>query len=98
MAREFLVVHGIVQGVGYRHFVWRTALKFSIRGFVRNAEDGSVEILADAEPAMLKKFTEDINVDFQNGPQVIGIVRDDKRLGEFEGKAFVEFTIEDLDQ
>ena len=98
MAREFLVVHGIVQGVGYRHFVWKTALKFGIRGFVRNANDGSVEVLADAEPERLKKFTEDINVDFQNGPQVIGIDRDDKRLGEFKGKEFVEFKVEDLGQ
>ncbi|MCW6160170.1 MAG: acylphosphatase [Candidatus Micrarchaeales archaeon] len=95
MAREFLVVHGIVQGVGYRHFVWRTALKFGIRGFVRNAEDGSVEILADAEPDKLKKFTEDINVDFQNGPQVFSIEIQDQKLKDFEKRKFADFSIEE---
>ena len=33
-------VQGIVQGVGFRPFVYRTALRFKIHGWVRNAIDG----------------------------------------------------------
>ncbi len=44
-SRLFLI-RGRVQGVGFRHFAWRTAVEFGIRGWVRNREDGSVEVAA----------------------------------------------------
>ncbi len=42
-ARLYLV-RGRVQGVGFRHFVWRTAEELGIQGWVRNLSDGSVEV------------------------------------------------------
>ena len=36
-------VRGIVQGVGYRAFVERHALRHGLEGWVRNRTDGSVE-------------------------------------------------------
>jgi acylphosphatase len=44
-ARRFLV-HGEVQGVGFRWFVAREAQRLGLRGFVRNLKDGSVEVIA----------------------------------------------------
>ena len=44
-ARRF-VVHGRVQGVGFRWFVEREAHMLGIAGWVRNNHDGGVEILA----------------------------------------------------
>ena len=38
-----MVVHGRVQGVGYRAFVEHEALRRGIEGWVRNCRDGSVE-------------------------------------------------------
>ena len=55
-----LIVSGRVQGVGFRWFTEREAVKRDIRGFVRNLEDGRVEILAQAEPAKLEEFCERI--------------------------------------
>jgi len=40
-----LVVHGRVQGVGYRAFVEREAKARDLRGWVRNCRDGTVEVL-----------------------------------------------------
>ena len=37
-----IVVKGIVQGVGFRPFVYREAIRFGIRGFVCNTPDGVV--------------------------------------------------------
>lgn len=48
-------VQGIVQGVGFRPFVYRTALRFKIHGWVRNAIDG-VHIHAEGESLLLDQF------------------------------------------
>jgi hydrogenase maturation protein HypF len=54
-----IVVRGVVQGVGFRPFVHRLALRHGIRGWVRN-ESGSVRILAEATGAELRGFLSDI--------------------------------------
>lgn len=40
-----VVVHGRVQGVGYRSFVQHEAARHSVEGWVRNCRDGTVEVL-----------------------------------------------------
>jgi acylphosphatase len=53
-----MVVHGRVQGVGYRAFVEHEALRRGIEGWVRNRRDGGVEAVlagdADAVAAMIE--------------------------------------------
>jgi len=39
-------VRGRVQGVGFRYFVEHSAKELDIRGWVRNVDDGSVEVYA----------------------------------------------------
>lgn len=46
MAALRFLVHGHVQGVGFRWFVWRHAQELAVRGFARNLPDGSVEVIA----------------------------------------------------
>lgn len=45
MVLHFLV-QGRVQGVGFRWFVHREARELDLRGWVRNTEDGHVEVVA----------------------------------------------------
>lgn len=47
MERLHLVVHGDVQGVGFRYFLLRQAEELGLRGWVRNNDDGSVELVAE---------------------------------------------------
>ncbi|MGC1293540.1 MAG: acylphosphatase [Alloacidobacterium sp.] len=49
MVRHYLI-KGRVQGVGFRWFVHREAATLGLRGWVRNTEDGHVEVLAAGEP------------------------------------------------
>lgn len=43
------VVTGRVQGVGFRWFVMKQARALGLGGYVRNLEDGSVEVVADGD-------------------------------------------------
>jgi acylphosphatase len=46
LTRVRLVVHGRVQGVGFRYAAREAALECGIAGWVRNLPDGTVEIVA----------------------------------------------------
>ena len=45
-----VVVEGAVQGVGYREFTRRAALRLGVAGWVRNRPDGAVEALIRGSP------------------------------------------------
>jgi acylphosphatase len=49
LARRILV-EGAVQGVGYREFTRRAALRLNVSGWVRNRSDGAVEALVRGAP------------------------------------------------
>lgn len=76
--RVFLVVHGNVQGVGYRYLVTREARRNGITGMVKNMGDGSVHILASGTREKLGTFEKAINVSMPNGPQVFNIEKYDE--------------------
>jgi acylphosphatase len=60
MVLHFLV-QGRVQGVGFRWFVQSEAGALDLRGWVRNTEDGDVEIVAAGEAEILSRLRERIN-------------------------------------
>jgi acylphosphatase len=51
-------VDGLVQGVGFRYFIWRHARELGLRGFVKNMVDGSVLIVAEGEEDAVEKLIE----------------------------------------
>ncbi len=53
MKRLTAIVHGRVQGVGYRDFVATEARRLHLVGWVRNVADGDVEVLAEGEDTAL---------------------------------------------
>lgn len=52
------IVRGVVQGVGFRWFVWRLAERLGVRGWARNLPDGTVEVVAEAPTDELGRFEE----------------------------------------
>ena len=50
------VVHGRVQGVGFRYYVRQRAVDLGLAGSVRNRWDGSVEVMADGPRRKLEKL------------------------------------------
>ncbi len=57
MQRLRLEISGAVQGVGFRPFVYRLALRFNLTGWVSNTSKGVV-IEVDGDPEILAEFAE----------------------------------------
>ncbi len=55
-------IKGRVQGVGFRAFVYAIAQNYPIRGWVRNAPDGSVEVVAQGTSGVLEQFQRAIRI------------------------------------
>lgn len=51
-----LRIRGLVQGVFFRQSTMQKARELGIYGWVRNCEDGSVEVEAEGEESVLKVF------------------------------------------
>ena len=58
--RVEIIVKGIVQGVGFRPFIYRIALKNNLVGHVRNRGDAGVEIIIQGKKSDVKRFLIDL--------------------------------------
>ena len=58
--RVKIKVTGIVQGVGFRPFIYRLAVQNGLAGYVRNRGDAGVEILLEGNPQRIQIFTRDL--------------------------------------
>jgi len=62
-------IKGLVQGVGFRPFVYRTAIKNQISGSVKNRQDG-VEIKASGNETALESFIADLQNSYPPASQI----------------------------
>ena len=81
-------IKGRVQGVGYRFFAERAALDLSLRGYVRNLSDGSVEVCATGNDASLN----DLRSQLERGPLAARVDQIEEQ--EVPLKQFRTFSIE----
>ncbi len=68
-ARRYYV-SGVVQGVGYRYFAHRAALRLDLTGYVKNLLDGRVEVYAVGPPGVLRM----LRAELERGPRGASIV------------------------
>ncbi|MBD3192050.1 MAG: carbamoyltransferase HypF [Candidatus Heimdallarchaeota archaeon] len=60
-SRVEIVCRGIVQGIGFRPFVYRIAKTLNLTGFVRNQGDAGVLIVAEGTKKALLRFIDDLH-------------------------------------
>lgn len=60
MTRRRFQIYGRVQGIGYRWFVQEMGERYSLTGWVRNVENGSVETEAQGDLESLELFISDL--------------------------------------
>lgn len=70
-------VRGLVQGVGFRWYVVRVAQDLGLDGWVSNAPDGSVLVIAEGRPRVLDLLLEAI----QEGPPAAAVSQVQVRRG-----------------
>jgi acylphosphatase len=78
------LVKGRVQGVGFRWFVHREAAALDLSGWVRNTEDGHVEVLASGEPQILAELAQALRKG-SRGSRVDAVIEHELDAKEAEG-------------
>ena len=86
--RLHVIVRGIVQGVGFRFFVYQHGTLLKLRGWVRNRINGDVEALAEGSRKDLDYFLEKI----KEGPEMAQVIEADADWQLFKGDLPV-FTV-----
>lgn len=87
--RVEIKLKGIVQGVGFRPFVYRLAEAHGLVGLIRNRGDATVEIVAEGEPNHVKQFIIDLK---DKKPPLARIYETKIEYSESQGK-FDKFII-----
>jgi acylphosphatase len=75
------VIRGSVQGVGFRYFAEHRALRAGLRGFVRNAPDGAVEVEAEGPSDQLEQFLDAL----RQGPRSAQVEQVDVSWSPYRG-------------
>ena len=90
MVLHFLI-RGRVQGVGFRWFVHREASELGLRGWVRNTDDGAVEVVASGPPEDLADLRAELKKG-SRGSRVDKLI--EHELDESEAASLRDFEIQ----
>lgn len=88
MKRVHLIISGDVQGVGYRSWVLRYAQDKRLVGWVKNRQDGCVELVAEG----LRTTLEELVKQCQHGPEVAWVEHVQTTWGDGTGE-FTKFEV-----
>lgn len=84
---ETVYFTGHVQGVGFRYSVLQVAREFDVAGYVRNLDDGRVQLEAEGMPAAVAAFVSAVE------EKMHGYVRKTERSSRRREPAFSGFVI-----
>jgi acylphosphatase len=80
---KHLIIHGRVQGVGYRAYMRMEAVRLGVTGWVRNCVDGTVEATIHGQPEDVSKMLDWA----RHGPPAAHVtsIQVNEASGEYEG-------------
>lgn len=82
LKRVKLIVSGRVQGVGFRYFCYKQAIKLNVKGYAKNLLNGKVEIIAEGQKKDLQNFIDMI----EKGPSLSRVEKIDKIWENYIGE------------
>ncbi|NEQ47641.1 MAG: acylphosphatase [Leptolyngbya sp. SIOISBB] len=89
MERVYMIVSGLVQGVGFRYHTQTEATRLGLTGYVKNLPDGTVEIVAEGSSPAVTQLLEWS----KQGPPAAQVKQVDITYGSANGE-FARFAIE----
>ncbi|PRR81531.1 carbamoyltransferase HypF [Clostridium vincentii] len=69
MIRKYILVKGLVQGIGFRPFVYKIALENNLKGYIKNSSIGVI-IDTEGEKKSIDIFIDDLK---KRGPEILRI-------------------------
>ena len=60
--RAEIIIYGRVQKAGFRDFIDEIAFNLNLNGYVKNLDDGTVQIISEGEEDDIKELLEKINI------------------------------------
>jgi acylphosphatase len=81
---QHLIIHGRVQGVGYRYWAQLEAARLGLDGWVRNRMDGTVELVA-AGPSQAVAQMVEACLSGPSAARVTSVERSDAEDEDFTG-------------
>ncbi len=87
-AAVHLIIHGRVQGVGFRYFTQSKAQDLGLGGWVKNLWNGTVEIKAEGPKEKLKRLVNAV----RRGPSTAWVEQVEQEWGT-PTEAFTNFTV-----
>ena len=82
-SRAEIIVNGLVQGVGFRYFVYREAKDLGLKGFVNNLYTGEVLTVAEGEKALIEELINKLKIGPMHAAVKYCKVTWDEPLNEF---------------
>jgi acylphosphatase len=89
VSAKHIIVHGRVQGVGFRYFVQNVGRRLDLAGNVSNAADSTVDIVVEGEDGKIADFIKQV----EKGPSLARVQRIDVLDIPVQGK-YGSFLIE----
>ncbi|MDF1612759.1 MAG: acylphosphatase [Stygiobacter sp.] len=86
--RAEIIVNGLVQGVGFRYFVYRNALKLGLKGFTQNLFSGEVLTVVEGPKYLIDELYEIIKI----GPRYADVKNASIKFSEAKNE-FINFEI-----
>ena len=82
MIRRRAIVHGLVQGVGFRFSCQAQAERLGLGGFAVNRDDGTVEVVVEGDTVAVDRMLGWLN----DGPRAAQVSRVDVTVEEPQGE------------
>ncbi len=77
MTTKRIIFEGRVQKIGFRYATHQIALGFDVIGWIKNLEDGSVELVIEGEDEEVTEFIEEIAVESTLSHHIKNIIQED---------------------
>lgn len=88
MIKSKIIVKGLVQGVGFRYYCYKSALQLGLFGYAKNNYNGDVEIEVEGDESAVNEFIDLVKI----GPEYSKVTSISVENSKYE-KTYAGFSV-----